>query len=157
MKSVLIELQPCLYLVDLAQLGGLACLGEIYSSLRNSYKNVFIWEASQPVGSHLMGSHLILPRSHLGETKSFHMNTRKWASPARRDSMARRSVKKITCLHTKYFFDAASSCFCWHEILFCATSTRFCRHQITFCATSNFLFQHKNFFRGTPNFCSGHR
>ena len=57
--------------------------------------------------------------------------------------MARRSEKKITFLRTKYFFDAASSCFCWHEILF--------------CATSNFLFQHNFIFRGTPNFCFGHR
>ena len=30
-----------------------------------------------------VGSHLILPGSHLGEMKIFYMNTRKWASPAR--------------------------------------------------------------------------
>ena len=30
-----------------------------------------------------------------------------------------------TFLCTKYFFDAASSCFCRHEIYFCATSTFF--------------------------------
>ena len=73
--------------------------------------------------------------------------------------------KIITFLCTKYFFDAASSCFCRHEILFCATSTffwwhgilfhatstRFCRSQITFCATSNFLLQLKIIFRATPN------
>ena len=28
-------------------------------------------------------------------------------------------------LRTKYFFDASSSCFCRHEILFCATSIFF--------------------------------
>ena len=79
--------------------------------------------------------------------------------------------KKITFLRTKYFFDAASSCFCrqeiifcatltsfwWHEILFRATSTRFRRNQITFCATSNVLFQHKITFRATANFCFEHR
>ena len=43
--------------------------------------------------------------------------------------VARRSGK-ITFFGTKYFFDAASSCFCRHEILFCATSARFCRNQI---------------------------
>ena len=99
----------------------------------------------------------LIPRFHLGKMKIFHMNTRKWASPASRDSMARLSGKKITFLRTKYFLDAASSCFCRHEILFCATSTHFCRHQITFCATSNFLLQQKITFRWTPNFCSGHR
>ena len=57
---------------------------EILPSLSNSYKNinVFIWEVSQPAQ---VGSHLILPGSHLGEMKIFHMNTRKWASPARCD------------------------------------------------------------------------
>ena len=73
-------------------------------------------------------------------------------------------------MRTKYFFHAASSCFCrheilfyatstffcWQEILFHATSTRFCRNQITFRATSNSLFQHKIIFRATSNFCFGH-
>ena len=43
---------------------------------------MFIWEVSQPAQ---VGSHLILPGSHLGEMKIFHMNTRKWASLARWD------------------------------------------------------------------------
>ena len=78
--------------------------------------------------------------------------------------------KLITFLRTKYFFHAASSCFCQHEVLFYATSTffcwqeihfhatstRFCRNQITFRATSNSLFQHKIIFRVTSNFCFGH-
>ena len=82
------------------------------------------------------------------------------------DAMGRRSEKITAILWTKYFFDAASSCFCrheilfcaistffcWHEILFRANSTRFCRNQITFCAMSN-----KIIFRATPNFCFGHR
>ena len=32
-------------------------------------------------------SHLILPGSHQGEMKTFHMNTNKWASPAMLDSI----------------------------------------------------------------------
>ena len=35
--------------------------------------------------AHLVGSHLILPESQLGEMKIFHRNTRKWAIPARWD------------------------------------------------------------------------
>ena len=33
----------------------------------------------------IVGSHLILPGSHLGEMKICHMNICKWASPARWD------------------------------------------------------------------------
>ena len=41
-------LRGCSYGGELAQLGGLARLGEISPFLRNSYKYVFIWEVSQP-------------------------------------------------------------------------------------------------------------
>ena len=34
-----------------------------------------------------VGSHLILQGFHLGEMKTFHMNTRKWASPAKWDKV----------------------------------------------------------------------
>ena len=73
----------CSYGGELVRLGRLARLSEMSPFLRNSYKNIkmFKWEASQPAE---VRSHLILPRSHLGEMKIFHMNTRKWASPARR-------------------------------------------------------------------------
>ena len=51
----------------------------VYSKIKLS---VFIWEVSQPA---LVGSHLILPGSHLDEMKIFYMNMRKWASPAKWD------------------------------------------------------------------------
>ena len=45
-----ISIMGCSYEGELARLGGLARLGEISPSLRNSYKNIdlFIWETSQP-------------------------------------------------------------------------------------------------------------
>ena len=68
----------------MARFGGLARLGGISPSLRNSYENinVFILEVSQHAQ---VGPHLISPGFHLGEMKIFHMNRRKWASPARWD------------------------------------------------------------------------
>ena len=57
--------------------------------------------------------------------------------------MARRSEKITTFLRTKYFFDAASSCFCRHEILLCATSTFCCWHEILFFATSARFCRHQ--------------
>ena len=40
----------------------------------------------------------------------------------------------------KIYFDAASSCFCQHEILFYATSTFFCWHEI------HYFVQHQHIF-----------
>ena len=54
--------------------------------------------------------------------------------------------KKITFLRTKYFFDAASSCFCRHEILFCPTSTLFLLVWNTFSCDSNTFSSRSDYF-----------
>ena len=55
---------------------------------------------------------------------------------------------------TKYFFDATSSCFCPHEILFCATSTFFSLHETLFRATSTHVFVNtKILFVQRQTFC----
>ena len=53
--------------------------GEISPFLRNSFKKLseFIWEVSQPA---YVGSHLILPGSHLGEMKICPTNMCRWAT-----------------------------------------------------------------------------
>ena len=69
--------------------------------------------------------------------------------------------KKITFLRTKYFFDAASSCFCRHEILFCATSTFFlmtwntfsCNIN-TFLSKPNYVLRNVKLFISTQNYFS---
>ena len=56
-------------------------------------------------------------------------------------------LEKITTfLCTKYFFDAASSCFCRHEILFCATSTFFLSTWNTFSCKINTFLLKPNYF-----------
>ena len=62
------------------------------------------------------------------------------------DAMGRRSEKITAILWTKYFFDAASSCFCRHEILFCATSTFFLMTWNTFSCNINTFLSKPNYF-----------
>ena len=62
--------------------------------------------------------------------------------------MGCRSWKKlITFFATKYFFDAGSSCFCRHKILFCAIST-------FFLLTWNIFSCNIDTFLSTPNYFS---
>ena len=61
------------------------------------------------------------------------------------DAMGRRSEKITAILWTKYFFDAASSCFCRHEILFCATSTFFLMTWNTFSCNINTFLSKPNY------------
>ena len=54
--------------------------------------------------------------------------------------MARLSEKKKLFYTENIFFDAASSCFCRHEILFCATSTLILLTWNTFSCNINMFF-----------------
>ena len=54
--------------------------------------------------------------------------------------------KLITFLRTKYFFDAASFCFCRHEILFCAASNFFLLTWNTFACNINTFLSTTNYF-----------
>ena len=69
------------------RLGELANLGKISPSLRNSYENIMCsfekW-ASPPLWN--LTWFCRDPTYHLCAMKIFHINTCKWASPARRDS-----------------------------------------------------------------------
>ena len=64
-------------------------------------------------------------------------------------------------LRTKYFFDASSSCFCRHEILFSATSIFFVvdmkhflvNHHHEF-ADTRYLLHNVKLFVSTQNYCS---
>ena len=51
-----------------------------------------------------------------------------------------------TFMHTKYIFDAASSCFCRQETLFCAASTFFWLTWNTFSCTINTFLSTPNYF-----------
>ena len=53
--------------------------------------------------------------------------------------MGRRSEKITTISWTKYFFDAASSCFCRHEYFFVL-------HQLFFVDMKYFFVQHQHVF-----------
>ena len=63
------------------------------------------------------------------------VNNRNYCAPSRK--------KIIPFLCTKYFFDAASSCCCRHETLFCATSIFF------FVDMKYFFVQHQHVFVDT--------
>ena len=94
----------------------------------------------------------LITRSHLGKKKIFHMNTRKWASPARRDSMARLSGKKqlfyaqnifltqhrLVFVDMKYFFVQ-------HQHIFVDTKLLFVQRQ-TFCFNRKLLFVEHQIF-----------
>ena len=66
------------------------------------------------------------------------VNNRNYCAPSRK--------KIIPFLCTKYFFDAASSCCCRHETLFCATSTFFLLTWNTFSCNINAFLSTPNYF-----------
>ena len=65
------------------------------------------------------------------------VNNRNYCAPSRK--------KIIPFLCTKYFFDAASSCCCRHETLFCATSTFFLLTWNTFSCNINTFLSKPNY------------
>ena len=81
------------------------------------------------------------------------VNNRNYCAPSRK--------KIIPFLCTKYFFDAASSCCCRHETLFCATSTFFlltwntfsCNIN-TFLSKPNYVLRNVKLFISTQNYFS---
>ena len=88
----------------------------------------------------------LIPRFHLGKMKIFHMNTRKWASPASRDSMARLSGKNNFFTH---------KIFSWRSIvLFLSTRNTFLCNINTFLSTPNYFLCNVKLFASTENYFS---